>query len=182
MTFHHSKMSFDAPRRIHPVDPFARFLGMRARSRRPDPAVLSEAIPLFLIGRNKDELWIARDADGRSGGLFLFKRSALRFARSSTAPVGCATMLVHEPFELDVENSGNPFAPQLAAALRRAHRVGGTITRTMSRVAAMMRRPIRRWRRALAQERLHRAAIEKELFGGRCRLSSKNDDDLPLMR
>lgn len=40
---------------------------------RPGPALLSEAIPLFFIGRNKDGLWVAREADGRIGGIFLLK-------------------------------------------------------------------------------------------------------------
>lgn len=75
--------------------------------RRPDTSVLSESIPLFFIGRNKGGFWVARDAEGRAGGIFLFKRSALRFAKKNSAPSGCATMLVAERFELDVENQGN---------------------------------------------------------------------------
>jgi hypothetical protein len=33
--------------------------------------------------------------------------------------------------------------------------------------------------RALVESRRHRSAMENELYGGRCRLSTKNDDDLP---
>jgi len=47
---------------------------------RPDPRVLSASIPLFFIGRNKYGFWVARAAEGRGGGIFLMKRSALRFA------------------------------------------------------------------------------------------------------
>src|ERR1039458_160483 len=63
---------------------------------RPDPSILSEAIPLFFIGRNKDGFWVALDADGSVGGIFLLKHSALRFANTNTQPRGCATMFVEE--------------------------------------------------------------------------------------
>ena len=86
--------------------------------RRPDYTVLSETIPFFFIGRNKRGLWIVREAEGRTGGLFFFKRSALRFAARASAPVGCATMLLTERFELDVENRGNPLAAWLDKAMR----------------------------------------------------------------
>jgi hypothetical protein len=87
---------------------------------RPDSAVLSETIPFFFIGRNRRGLWIVREAEGRTGGIFLFKRSALRFARRASAPIGYATMALGERFELDVENRGNPLAAWLDAVLRGA--------------------------------------------------------------
>jgi hypothetical protein len=40
----------------------------------------------------------------------------------------------------------------------------------------------RRAQCALAQERRHRMAIEREIFGGRIKLSTKNDDDLPSIQ
>jgi hypothetical protein len=85
---------------------------------RPDPGILSEAIPLFFIGRNKDGFWVARESEGRIGGIFLRKQSALRFAYGATQPGGCATMFLSERFELDVENKGNPFVAHLAPAKR----------------------------------------------------------------
>ena len=85
---------------------------------RPDPSILSEAIPLFFIGRNEDGFWVAREADGRIGGIFLRKQSAVRFANRSAQPRGCATMFLSERFELDVENKGNPLVAHLAAARR----------------------------------------------------------------
>jgi hypothetical protein len=88
--------------------------------RRPDSGVLSETIPLFFIGRNGCGLWIAREAKGRSGGIFLLRHSAVRFAEKNSAPTGCATMVLADRFELDVENRGNPLAAWLDAALRRA--------------------------------------------------------------
>ncbi len=58
---------------------------------RPDATILSGSIPLFFIGRNHSGFWVAREADGRSGGPFLLKRAAARFARKKSAPAGCAT-------------------------------------------------------------------------------------------
>lgn len=91
--------------------------------RRPDSRVLSESIPLFFIGRNRNGLWVAREAEGRAGGIFLFKNSALRFAKRHGASVGCATMFLADRFELDVENQGNPFVAWLDAVWRRALRL-----------------------------------------------------------
>jgi len=85
---------------------------------RPDPALLSQSIPLYFVARNKAGLWVAREAEGRSGGVFLFKHSALRFATKRGAAAGCATMFLRERFELDVENHGNPLVAWLNAALR----------------------------------------------------------------
>jgi hypothetical protein len=86
--------------------------------RRPDSKVLSDTIPFFFIGRNQRGLWIVREAEGRTGGIFVFKRSALRFAARASAPIGYATMLLAERFELDVENRGNPLAVWFDKALR----------------------------------------------------------------
>ncbi len=91
--------------------------------RRPDGGTFSESIPLFFIGRNGRGLWIAREAEGRTGGVFLFKQSALRFAKKNSAPFPCATMVLAERFELDVENRGNRFVPWLGAVLRKAARI-----------------------------------------------------------
>ena len=85
---------------------------------RPDSGIISEAIPLFFIGRNEDGFWMAREADGRIGGIFLRKQAALRFANRSAQPGGCATMFLPKRFELDVEDKGNPLVAHLAAAKR----------------------------------------------------------------
>ena len=87
-----------------------------------DPGVLSEAIPAFFIGRNNDGLWVARDRRGRIGGIFLFERSALSFARRNSEPAGCATIFPAARFELDLENNGNPLAAHLARLLRLVRR------------------------------------------------------------
>jgi hypothetical protein len=85
---------------------------------RPDPRVFSASIPLFFVGRNKYGFWVVRAAEGRAGGIFLLKRSALRFAARNSAPAGCATMFLSERFELDVENQGGVLAAGLDAMIR----------------------------------------------------------------
>jgi len=93
-------------------------VGMTAKfPRRPDSGVLSESIPLFFIARNRVGLWVAREAEGRTGGIFLFKRSALRFAERSSGPRGCATMFLAEHFELDLANHGNRLIGRIGAVL-----------------------------------------------------------------
>ena len=75
---------------------------------RPGAEDLSEAIPVFFIGRNKAGHWVARGADGKSGGLFWCKQAAIRFARRSAWPARCATIFPADNIELDLENQGNP--------------------------------------------------------------------------
>jgi hypothetical protein len=141
--------------------------------RRPDASALSEAIPLFYIGRNKSGLWVVREAAGGSGGLFLFKRSAARFARRQSEPDGCAMMFLAEPFELDVENQGDRFAGLFASAYK-------IVVRLIRPVVAEWRKLVAEISDAFAGHRRHRDAIEKELFRGQYTLASKNDDDLPI--
>jgi hypothetical protein len=83
-----------------------------------DPSVLNASIPAFFIGRDKDGFWLARDAKGKAGGIFLREGSALAFARRQCQPSGCATIFPSERFELDVKNQGNPFAPCLRPFIR----------------------------------------------------------------
>jgi hypothetical protein len=78
-----------------------------------DPGVVSDAIPAFFIGRNKEGFWVARDANGQIGGIFLFEDSAVSFARKSSLPAGCVTIYPAERFELDLDNSGNPLVVQI---------------------------------------------------------------------
>jgi hypothetical protein len=92
-----------------------------------DPGVVSEAIPAFFIGRNKEGFWVARDVKGRIGGIFLLKSSALSFARRNSQPGGCATILPSHRFELDLENNGNPFAVRLGSLMRLRRRVAAFI-------------------------------------------------------
>ena len=83
-----------------------------------DSSVVNASIPTFFVGRNRDGFWIARDAKGEHGGIFLFRNSALAFARRASQPFGCATVFPSERFELDVENQGNPLVGYLKPLLR----------------------------------------------------------------
>ena len=94
----------------------AKFEPAANRFARPGPDVLSRTIPVVFIGRNRAGLWVARDADGKFGGLFWLKGSALHFARTNAGPAGCATLFPRARFELDLENHGNPLVAGLAAA------------------------------------------------------------------
>src|ERR1700674_2665993 len=78
-----------------------------------DPGIVNEAIPAFFIGRNKEGFWVARDAKGQIGGIFLLEESAVSFARRNSLPSGCATIYPSERFELDLENDGNPLVAPL---------------------------------------------------------------------
>jgi hypothetical protein len=149
--------------------------------KRPDINILNETIPLFYIGQNRKGLWVVREAEGRSGGLFIFRRSAVRFAHEQSEASGCGLMFLNKPLELDIDNRGSDFVEPLAAAMDAAKR------RT-PRFAALVGMAVRQWRklvaqisRAVAGERRNRAAVERELFHGQYRLLSKNDDDLPIV-
>jgi hypothetical protein len=87
-----------------------------------DPGIVSETIPAFFIGRNMEGFWVARDANGRIGGIFLLERSALSFARENSRPAGCATIFPSERFELDLKNDGNPLVAQVGWLKRLAMR------------------------------------------------------------
>jgi hypothetical protein len=162
--------------------PRTRFDGPTTTSqlpRRPDPSALSEAIPLFYIGRSKNGMWVVREADGRSGGLFLFKQTAVRFARRQAEPAGCAMMFIDEPFELDVVNQDGSYAKPASSAEKADGRAPSVVAAIRSAVAAW-RKLIARVSCSLASERRNRETIEKELFHGQYTLASKNDDDLPI--
>ncbi|NVN86946.1 MAG: hypothetical protein HXX15_12770 [Rhodopseudomonas sp.] len=75
--------------------------------RRPDPSILSASIPVVFLGRNSDGLWVVRDAVGRRGGVFLFRASALRFARKLGGDEPPAILLDQFPIALDAGNAGN---------------------------------------------------------------------------
>jgi hypothetical protein len=85
-----------------------------------DPGIVNDEIPAFFIGRNMEGFWVARDARGQIGGIFLLETSALSFAKKNSEPAGCATIFPSERFELDLENSGNPFVLHLGALRRLA--------------------------------------------------------------
>ncbi|MET4386282.1 hypothetical protein ABIB73_002027 [Bradyrhizobium sp. F1.4.3] len=92
-----------------------------------DPDVVSASIPAFFIGRNKAGLWVAREANGRIGGLFLFKSSAVDFANHQSEPVRCALVFPTESFELDVENRGSSLIVLAARLLERARQLSARL-------------------------------------------------------
>jgi hypothetical protein len=149
---------------------------------RPDDTVLSDAIPLFFIGRNHNGFWVARESTGRCGGLFLLRRSAARFARRNGLSGGGATMLVDHPIELDLANRGSKLAELMAALAdvvnRRAPRVGKLIGMAIAKLRSLDSQISR----VLDGHRRNRDAVENELFGSEFTLASKNDDDLPISR
>jgi hypothetical protein len=57
-----------------------------------------------------------------------------------------------------------------------------TISVAIARTAASAVSLLSRLQHTVAQARADRARVEAELFHGRYHLSSKNDDDLPLVR
>jgi hypothetical protein len=149
---------------------------------RPDDTVLSGSIPLFFIGRNQNGFWVAREAAGRCGGLFLFRRSAARFARRNDLAGGGATMLVEHSIELDLPNRGGRLVELIAGTI-------DIVRRRAPFVMNLTEAAIAKWRKldaqislALTDHRPNREAIENDLFSGQYKLASKNDDDLPILR
>jgi hypothetical protein len=105
-----------------------------------DASILSETIPAFFIGRNKDGFWVARDAKGRIGGLFLLRASAASFARTQSGPTGCATIFPTDRFELDLKNSGNPLIPYLRPLMRLAQHLRQRAIAGVGQIAAAIER------------------------------------------
>ncbi|MGZ5864911.1 MAG: hypothetical protein ACXWKC_05965 [Xanthobacteraceae bacterium] len=68
--------------------------GHADKFKRPDISIVSEAIPLFVIGRNRAGMWVAKESEGKAEGTFLFKASAIRFAKRASEPGGCAFAFV----------------------------------------------------------------------------------------
>src|SRR5258705_3962205 len=102
----------------------------RPASPQPSLRNFSHSIPASSARRSRHSSSAAtRRASGwpvtsreRIGGLFLLKNSALSFARRNSWPAGCATILLSERFELDLENKGNPLIAQLGLLIRFAMR------------------------------------------------------------
>jgi hypothetical protein len=86
--------------------------------RRPDASILNEAIPLVAIGRNQAGFWVARDCDSSTGRAFIFKGSAIRFAKRIKGRSGCALMFVNEGLELELGDTGASQFTQLANIAR----------------------------------------------------------------
>lgn len=97
----------------------------------PDTGVISDAIPAFFVGRNRQGFWVARDVKGKIGGIFLFENSALAFAKQNSQPEGCAIISPSGRIELDLENNGNPLVAQFGSLLRLRQRMTALIGKAM---------------------------------------------------
>ena len=146
---------------------------------RPDPSIINESIPLFYIGQNKKGRWVVREAEGGSGGLFLFKQWAVRFARRQSEPFGCAIMFLAEPIELDIDSQGRCAGP-IPSAKSSSH-PPSSVGNFATALADVWRRFTALVLRNIAAQRRNRAAIKRELFRGQYTLTSKQDDDLALL-
>ena len=105
--------------------------------RRPAAEVLSNAIPLYFIGRNRLGFWVARDCERHSGGLFLRKTAAVQFAKRKCGSRGYATTFLNDRFELDLVNSGNRLVGVLAVTagvIARTSAAGKSIIKEFRRV------------------------------------------------
>ena len=114
-----------------------------AQFRPLDPGIVNETIPAFFIGRNKEGFWVARDVNGRTGGIFLLEQSAVSFAKRNSQPAGCATIYPSERFELDLENSGNPFVVRLGSCARVAMHLQQGLVVMIDKVTAAVKRRLK---------------------------------------
>jgi hypothetical protein len=143
--------------------------------KRPDLTVLSETIPLFYIAQNNHGFWVAREAGGRCGGVFLLRRSAVRFAQQKSAPAGCATMPLDDPLELDVTNEGSRIVEPLTEIVDLVRRRAPTFTGFVAKTLAKWRKLDTQMLLFCGGELKDRAA--PELIRGGHTVSSKNGDD-----
>ena len=115
------------------------------------------------------------------GGIFLSQRSALRFAQRCSEPTRCATMILEDTHNLDIENRGNRFAAQLRPTKRLVRRLASKLTALVGPAITKTRLIGTRLSRAYIEDRMLGAALEVELYRGRYKHSNKNDDDLPVV-
>jgi hypothetical protein len=125
------------PARTPPEDELA---GTATPFRPLDAGIVSDAIPAFFIGRNRDGFWVARDAKGRIGGVFLLKASAISFAKTQSGPAGCATIFPTDRIELDLKNRGNPLIPYLRPLIRLAQHLQQRAIAGVGQIAAAIER------------------------------------------
>jgi hypothetical protein len=96
---------------------------------RPDASVLDASIPLFVIGQNRNGLWVVRAHQEQCGGVFLRKQAAVRFARGCAGQSGAAVMFVTEPLEVDVDHLRNGLLVPIVAAADAAARAAARVSR-----------------------------------------------------
>jgi len=125
---HSGISSADAPRTV------------AAQFRPLDPGIVNETIPAFFIGRNMEGFWVARDAKGEIGGIFLLENSAVSFARKNSRPAGCATIFPSGRIALDLDNRGNPLVALLGRLKHLAERCRQRIVAFIGNMTQAMKR------------------------------------------
>ena len=118
-----------------------------AQFRPLDAGIVSDAIPGFFIGRNREGFWVARDANGQIGGIFLLENSALSFARDNSHAAVCATIFPSETIELDLENRGNPLVARLGPLMRLAMRLRRRTAGFIGKMTEAIKRRLRDFHR-----------------------------------
>jgi hypothetical protein len=70
-------------------------------SRLSDGPLAQASRSYFILGRNARGLWVIRENTGRSGGVFLSREAALRFARLESPSAYYAVVHVSDIVEFD---------------------------------------------------------------------------------
>jgi len=102
------------------------------------PSIVSRTIPAFLIDRNMEGFWVARDAQGQIGGIFLLETSTASFAKGNSRR--CATPLLPEGFKPDFVSRANPMARPLTSLIRFMRRSQQMLTAFFDKTAKVIRR------------------------------------------
>jgi hypothetical protein len=82
------------------------------------PSLSSHKSSLFLVGKDRDGHWIARDSGGLRGGLFVDRAEALKFAMFENGNRPEAVVMVPGVLELDM--TANPRFAQPSEIMTRA--------------------------------------------------------------
>jgi hypothetical protein len=89
------------------------------RHAEPPSTDLCWKTPVFLVGRDSEGHWVARDTLGLRGGLFVDRGEALKFARFENGNRPQAVVMVPGILELDMHAQPRvawpPAAPAVAA-------------------------------------------------------------------
>ena len=91
-------------------------------------------------------------------------------------------MLVEHSIELDVPNHGNRLVELIGIAIDIVRRHAPSVANLIETAIAPWRKLDAQISTALTGHRRNREAIENDLFRGEYKLSSKNDDKLPIPR
>jgi hypothetical protein len=73
--------------------------------------------PLFLVGKDSQGHWVARDQSGLCGGLFVGRAEALKFAMAENGNCPQAVVMVPGVLELDLSVTPRASRPGVDAAV-----------------------------------------------------------------